>query len=401
MAPLTADLLYIDSPTGLAGDMLLAGLIDCGADVEWIRGQLRKLDLGPWELKTQRVTQQGISAMQVDISYPHQHSHRHLSDINQLIRGANLPPAATELALRTFHLLGEAEASAHGCSLEEVHFHEVGAVDSILDICGVSLALTQLGVKDVYCQALPLGHGWVDCEHGRLPVPAPAVVNLLEGMHLQGTTLEGELITPTGAALLRAMNAKQCPPPPFGYMRHGRGAGHRQLPVLNAVYLMLGRGSEGEYIRDVVDVLYTNIDDCSGESLAVLWEKAFALGALDLCYSPLYMKKGRPAWQMQMMVPEGQTDPFVDLIFKETSAIGCRVSRERRIIQERRMINVYTEFGRVEVKVSGNNIAPEADSVQAVAARNGRPFKDVFNAALAAAYGQLHEGAEPGKLALK
>ena len=390
MAPLTAELLYIDAPTGLAGDMLLAGLLSCGAELESLLCDLRRLDVGPWDLQVKTVQQHSLAALQVDISYPHQHQHRHLSDIREIINKAELPPAAAERALKTFGLLAQAEAAVHGCSPEEVHFHEVGAVDSILDICGVCLALEQLQIKKVYCTPLPLSHGWVDCEHGRLPVPAPAVAQLLQGMRMQSSPLEGELITPTGAALLRAVEADQDPAPAFRVLANGRGAGHRVLPQPNAVHLMLGELAPVEPGRDTVEVIYTNIDNSSGEALATLWEQAFALGALDMCYTPLLMKKGRPAWQLQMIVPDGQADRFAPLIFRETGSIGCRISRERRIVMERRIISVETEFGPVAVKLSGNNIAPEADCVKAVAEAKGLPAKEVYAAALSAAYAQLH-----------
>lgn len=386
MAPLTADLLYIDAPTGLAGDMLLAGLLDCGLDQEELIRDLRKLDLGPWSLQTTPLTQQGLAARQVEIVYPPQHQHRHLQDIQALIRQADLPKAGAELALKTFRLLAEAEAAAHGCGVEAVHFHEVGAVDSILDICGVSLGLCRLGVERVYCSPLPWSRGWVDCTHGRLPVPAPAVARLLTGLQVQGTELEGELITPTGAALLRAAAVQQTPPPAFQVVATGCGAGHRQLPVPNAVRLTLGRSGEADPCRDEVEVLRTNIDDSPGETLGALWEQAFGAGALDLCYVPLLMKKGRPAWQIQMIVPAGQGDRFAAMLFAETGAIGCRITRERRVKAERRLETVETAFGPILVKVSGENLAPEADSVQAAAQRSARPFKLVYAAALAEAW---------------
>lgn len=389
MAPLTADLLYIDAPTGLAGDMLLAGLLDSGLDREELIRDLRKLELGPWTLQATPLSQQGLTAMQVDIDYPPQHQHRHLQDIQDLILEAGLPQDGTELALKTFRLLAEAEAAAHGCGVEEVHFHEVGAVDSILDICGVCLALCRIGVKRVYGSPLPLSRGWVDCAHGRLPVPAPAVARLLTGLQVQGTELEGELVTPTGAALLRAVDVQQTPPPAFCMVATGRGAGHRSLPVPNAVHLTLGRSGEPDPCRDVVEVIRTNMDDSPGEILAALWEPAFAAGALDLCYVPLLMKKGRPAWQLQMIVPAGQGDRFAAMIFAETGAIGCRITRERRIKVERRLETVETAFGPVQVKISGRNLAPEADSVQEVAAESGQPFKIVYAAALSAAWQTL------------
>lgn len=385
MAASTAKTIYIDAPTGLAGDMLLAALLDLGGDPEALLAALRRLPIGDWQLTITPVSQQGLAALDVAITYPHQHQHRHLADIEELIGSAGFPARAEALARNAFRLLAEAEAAAHGCSLQEVHFHEVGAVDSILDICGVALLADMLDIREVYCSPLPLTNGYVDCEHGRLPVPAPAVAYLLRGFRLVPSEMQGEAVTPTGAALLQALGAGNGMPD-FLLEKVGRGAGKRKLATVNMVRVLLGSpvalaGPD----RDTVEVLYANLDDCGGETLAALWEQAFALGALDMCYSPLLMKKGRPAWQLQLIVPDGRSGEFAPLLFSESTTLGCRVSRECRYKAPRRSVTVPTPYGPVAVVLSGNTLSPEAESVRRAAAEHQTPFKQVYNAALAAA----------------
>ena len=262
-------------------------------------------------------------------------------------------------------------------------------MDSLLDICGVALLVDQLEIQEVYCSPLPLTSGYVDCEHGRLPVPAPAVAQLLQGFRLTPSAIQGEAVTPTGAALLQALAAR-CTMPEFTLEGVGRGAGKRQLAEINMVRLLLGSSTAAAGLeRDAVEVIYANLDDCSGETLAALWDKAFNQGALDMCYSPLLMKKGRPAWQLQLIVPEGRAAAFAPLLFAETTTLGCRVSREYRYKAPRRSIKVATPYGQITVIYGGNTVAPEAESVRQAAAATGKPFKEISNAALAAALAQI------------
>lgn len=389
-------ILYLDAASsGLAGDMLFAALLDAGADFDSLLARLRGLPLDSWRIDYSRVRQHGLEAADIAIHYPPQHIHRHLEDILAIIAAAGFPPRAEAVACRAFELLAAAEATAHGCDKEQVHFHEVGAVDSILDICGVALAADALDIGAVYASALPLSQGFVDCEHGRLPVPAPAALHLLRGWPLSASDLMGELVTPTGAALLRALEA-QPKLPDFTLCAVGQGAGKRQLPRPNILRALVGEtaaapiaGAGPGFSYDQVDVIEANIDDSSGEMLAALWDRAFALGAKDMCYTPLLMKKGRPAWQVQLIVPWGEAARFAPLLFAETSAIGCRCRSEQRILAPRRSIAADTAYGPIAVKISGQNIAPEADSVQAAAARHNTPFKQVYQAALAAAYDDI------------
>ena len=391
MAALTNKIIYIDAPTGLAGDMLLAALLDAGGNEGVMLSALARLNLQDWNMQIKRMTQGGLSALDVNISYEPQHQHRHLADIISMIEQASFPDRAAELAKKAFFVLAEAEAHAHGCSVDVVHFHEVGAIDSILDICGVALLIDDLGIEQAFCSPLPLSSGFVDCEHGRIPVPAPAAAWLLRGFDLAETDLKGELITPTGAALLRALETKNGFPG-FELATVGCGAGKRKLPVSNIVRVFLSANETGgDIIHDEVDVITSNIDDASGEILASIWEKAFAEGALDVCYTPVFMKKGRPAWQLQIIAPPEKSAGLAQLIFTETGSLGCRISRERRIKARRSSIVVPTAFGEVAVVTSNANLAPEAESVRAAAAKHGIPFKQVYEAALAAAH-KIHGG---------
>lgn len=391
MAALTDKTVYIDAPTGLAGDMLMAALLDAGGDEAALRQALSRLPLGEWQLTVSPVSQQGLAALDVAITYPHQHQHRHLPEIEAMIQAAAFPQRAEALALSAFRQLAAAEAAAHGCAVEDVHFHEVGAVDSILDICGVALLADMLCISRVFCSPLPLTSGYVDCEHGRLPVPAPATAQLLQGFRLIPSDIQGEAVTPTGAALLRALGAVNGKPD-FYLEAIGRGAGKRKLSQVNMVRVLLGTAAGEAALADLeqdeVEVLTANIDDAGGELLARLWQKAFDQGALDLCFLPIFMKKGRPAWQVQLIAPLGQGEAFARLLLAETTALGCRISRQPRYKAPRRSFSVDTPFGPIAVKQGANTLAPEADSVAQAAAEHGSTFKEVYAAALAAAITQ-------------
>jgi uncharacterized protein (TIGR00299 family) protein len=378
-------LIYIDCPTGLAGDMLLAGLIGCGADLAWVEGQLRRLALPGWRMECGLVQKNGLAARRVVFDCAEEHAHRHLSSIVTMITEAQLPPTVTEMACLAFTLLAEAEAEAHGCDVASVHFHEVGAADAILDICGVALAIENLGVTQVYCSDLPLSSGFVSCAHGRLPVPAPATLNLLRGYNFYDSGLTGELITPTGAALLRAWRAQQLRPA-FTLDAVGLGAGSRDLPLPNIVRLLLGRAGAKSSVTgiDEVDVLSSNLDDASGEMLGYLLPLLLEAGALDACYMPLIMKKGRPAWQLQVISPPALSEKLAQLILAESSALGLRIRREQRCLLPRQSRRVAVVGGEVRVKISGNNIAPEYEDVARAARAGALPFKEVYRQAILA-----------------
>jgi len=395
-------ILYLDTPSGLSGDMLLAALCDCGVDESLLQQRLAGLELPGWQMHSRAVQKNGLAAHKIDFICADEHSHRHLPQIRSMIEQAKLPPRAEKLACRAFTLLAEAEAEAHGCDIAEVHFHEVGAADAILDICGVAIALDMLDIARVYCSPLPLSGGFVECAHGRIPVPAPATLNLLRGYSLYDSGLTGELITPTGAALLKAMDALQ-QKPAFSLHRVGLGAGNRDLPIANVLRALLGLAQPvcampqdgltqtslpdkenlpGNIQRDEVDIITCNIDDSSGEALAHLLPLLLRAGALDACYLPLTMKKDRPAWQLQVITPPALTEPLAALIFAESSGIGLRLRRESRLLLPRQNKCIATAYGDINVKFCGNNIAPEYGDVAQAAAAAGLPFKEVYRQVL-------------------
>ncbi|MCL1816067.1 MAG: nickel pincer cofactor biosynthesis protein LarC [Clostridiales bacterium] len=381
-------LLFLDCPTGLAGDMLLAALLDLGVDEEWLLEQLRRLKLPGWHMNSLVAQKNGLAAHQIIFQCPDEHTHRHLSDILTMIKEAQLPAYAGEVACRAFILLAKAEAAAHGCTPQEVHFHEVGAADAILDICGVALAIDNLGVKQVYCSALPLSSGFVECAHGRLPLPVPATLNLLLGYSFYDSGLSGELITPTGAALLCSLKAEQtCPP--YTLEAVGLGAGQRDLPLPNIARAFLGSvtgESAATYANNIneVVVLTANMDDADGEMLAYLLPLIMEAGALDACYIPLMMKKGRPAWQLQVICPPILSEKLTELIFLESSTLGLRIHNEQRRVQNRVNRTVRTPLGEVRVKISSHSIKPEFEDVACLAKSGGLPFKEVYRQALQA-----------------
>ncbi|MGI5892169.1 MAG: nickel pincer cofactor biosynthesis protein LarC [Bacillota bacterium] len=379
-------IIYFDCPTGISGDMALAALIDCGADLTYLRQQLNRLPLPAWNMECKIVHKNGLAASQMDISYEPAHKCHHLHHIEEIISSAQFPARAEELALKTFRHLAAAEAKAHGCTIEKVHFHEVGATDTILDICGATLALDYLGIDNVYASPLPLSHGFADCAHGRIPIPAPAVLELLNNAKICTSTLQGELITPTGAAILMtALAPDGFEAPQFALQKTGLGAGQKDLPIPNILRAMLGIT---EY-KDSCDIITCWIDDCQPEILGYLWQKILTKdGALDMAYSPIFMKKGRPAWQISLIATGGQGQKLASIILQETSAIGLRIHREQRLVLPRKNVQIDTPYGKIEVKVSGTgpeqNIAPEYESCAQAAAKYHQPLKTIYQAAIAA-----------------
>jgi len=373
---------YFDCPTGLAGDMVLAALIDCGADQQKIEADLKSLPLPEWQIVVEKVLKNGLSACSLHFLCPEQHQHRNLSDIERILRGGKLTPPALDFAVRVFRVLAEAEAEAHGCAADEVCFHEVGALDSILDIAGAAVALDLLAIERVYCSALPLFSGTVMSAHGELALPAPAVARLLQGMKLRPTDFRCELITPTGAAILRCLLAEDgFNPPELILGRCGLGAGDLDLPLSNVLRIFLAETAQAD---GEIEVISAALDDCSPELLGGLWQKAFALGALDLQMTPIYMKKGRPATAVTLLVKVGEGAKLAELLFAETTSLGVRIHQERRLVRQRHTELVQTKYGQIVIKVAGENIAPEYEVCAEVAESCGVAVKLVYQEAIAA-----------------
>ena len=390
-------LAYLDAFAGVSGDMLLGALTHAGAPVDLLRRTLQSLQIGA-TLEIERVDRGGINATHIKIltaGEPAEHAHHHephrsLSDIRKIIAGASLPAPVEEIALRAFTLLGEAEAKIHGIPLDAVHFHEVGAVDAIADIVLTAAAAHALGIDAWRCSPLNVGSGTVQCAHGRYPVPAPATGELLLGAPTYSSGQEGELVTPTGAALVRAFGCSFGPMPPMIIDAIGYGAGTRNPKgFANAARVSLGEATAAASDSETVLVIETAIDDCSPEVLAYFTEQALQRGALDVMRTPVFMKKNRSGILVTILADAAHAPAIEELLLRETSTIGLRVREERRICLERHLVEVVTEWGRVQVKVARRgaiefNVAPEFDDCRRLAEKNAVPVKRVMEAALQA-----------------
>ena len=404
--------LYLECCSGISGDMMTAALLDLGADEEVLRKALKSLPVDGYEIKISRVKKAGLDVCDFDVvldaahenhdhdmEYLHghqkeqreghghghvSHEHRSLADILKLIEMGDLTLRAKQTASDIFCILGEAEARAHGVPGDQVHFHEVGAVDSIVDIVSAAVCLDNLEITDVIVEELYEGRGTIRCQHGILPIPVPAVVNIAQKHHLnlRITDVEGELVTPTGAAIAAAIRTKERLPEHFSIQRVGMGAGKRSYACAGILRAMLICGEEqGMYLRDFVCRLETNIDDCSGEMLGFLMERLMEAGAKDVSYTPIYMKKNRPAYQVTVICRDEDADRMEDIIFEETTTIGIRKIKMERSILKRDIRTISTEFGEMKVKVcelpSGERIYPEYEEAVKICRKYGISYYEV------------------------
>jgi len=430
-------LAYLECFAGASGDMFLGALLDAGVPAAVLEEAVRVLDIGA-SLRVEKVDRSGITATKVHVldngriadageslpaelahqhahshntghhhhdehshSHPHTHEHEHthgrsVTQIRALISGAPLDSRVQRLALHTFELLGAAEAKIHNVPVDKIHFHEVGAVDAIADIVASCAGFVHLNVGRWHSSPLNVGGGMVDCAHGRYPVPAPATAELMRGMPTYSAHIEKELLTPTGAALLRVLEPTFGLQPPMRVEHIGYGAGTRNSKGFpNVLRLTLGESSAGHlastHLTDEVAVLETALDDCSPQILAYVSEQALARGALDVMLAPVQMKKGRPGTLLTLLCSPGTESAFADLLFRETSTLGVRTRRESRLILARELLTVDTPYGPIRVKrattADGNarNLAPEFEDCRAAAERANVPLKEVQQAALRAA----------------
>ncbi|MCA9697301.1 MAG: nickel pincer cofactor biosynthesis protein LarC [Myxococcales bacterium] len=373
----------LDPFGGLAGDMLLGAILDLGIDAKWLCEQLTSLKLPGWALEYDGTTRRHLGCTKATFRIPHEHGHRHLPEIRRRIAASTLPDRAKAMADKAFCELAEAEARVHRIPVDHVHFHEVGAADAILDICGVSLGLDALGVSEVLCGPLPGGSGTIRCEHGDMPCPAPAVVELLRDFVIQPGVGVGEMVTPTGAALLVAWGR----PLRAGELgttagKAGYGAGSRSSSILrltvSEAVSASGLGElEGEVLRDEIVVLESHLDDESPEQLAWLSERLFALGAVDVAFAPLTMKKGRPGVALTAMVPPALRDAALACILRESAAIGVREQVVSRAILRREEQTLDTRWGAVRIKRSGGRVKAEYEDLARIAREHELPLHRV------------------------
>jgi len=422
---------YLDCFAGISGDMFLGALIDAGLEPNVLYEATAALNLGT-TLKIEKADRSGITATRVHVfegtklaeanpapmtepahqhththqhdpqtqhdhkaahSHDHAHEHEHhhgrsLTTIRTLINTANLPSAVKATAVRTFELLGASEAKIHNVDIEKIHFHEVGAVDAIVDIVAASAGIYALAIDKWFCSPLNVGGGMVDCAHGRFPVPAPATADLLRGLPTYSAHVEEELVTPTGAAIIRALEPTFAPQPAMRVQNIGYGAGTRNAKGFPNV-LRLSVGETTDATHSSVAVLSTAIDDISPQILAHVTERALALGALDVMSTAVQMKKGRLGTLITMLSDDAHTPALEQLLLRETSTLGIRIHHERRSCLDRTHTTVTTPYGEIRIKIGSRNgeifnAAPEFEDCRTAAAQHNVPVKQVLQTATSA-----------------
>ena len=426
-----AKTLYLECYSGISGDMTVGALLDLGADQRLLEEQLRSLPVSGFEIEISRVKKSGLDACDFRVildkehenhdhdneylyghvheghmheshaeeehrhihehaheghshAHTHDHIHRGLPEIREIILHSGITERAKKTALAIFQVLAEAEAKAHGTSIDEVHFHEVGAVDSIVDIVAAAVCLDNLAVDEVIVPELYEGRGTVRCQHGIIPVPVPAVVHIAgeHGIALHMTDTEAELVTPTGAAIVAAVRTADRLPKRYKILRTGMGAGKRDYGRASILRGMLIE-PDTEEAADFVYKLESNIDDCTGEALGYVMDRLFEAGARDVNYIPVYMKKNRPAYQLNVICSEETVPRMEEIIFRETTTIGIRRVRMERTVMRREIRTLATSLGEAKVKVcrlgcSDIRVYPEYESAADISREKKLPYQDVW-----------------------
>jgi len=380
-----ADTIYLDCFAGISGDMAVAALLDGGVPVEVLEQGLSQLELSGYELKVGRAKENSISAKTFKVEVSEDYSHRHWRQIREMLMVSRLSDRAKAISLAVFANLAEAEAEVHDQNIEEVHFHEAGAIDSIVDIVGFAICLDHLNVKQVVCSPLPMGSGLVSCQHGLLPLPAPAVCVLLKDVPVYGVELQKELVTPTGAAIVKTVAGSFGAFPAMTIERVGYGRGSHVFDDgrPNLLRMVLGNAVDVDEAQEI-EVVECNLDDWSPEGLPMLTEKLFDIGVLDVVLIPIQMKKGRPGFQLQVICRPGFGWEARRCILSETTAIGLRYRTEKRWTLPRWKGVVETELGRVAVKrvetPSGPVLYPEYEDCRRLALEKDLPLKEIYAA---------------------
>lgn len=379
---------YTDCFSGISGDMFLSALLDAGLDENLLRRELQKLALGPFDLAISTTRSSGIKATKVEIHADANQQFRNLAAILDILHASTLAPLIIDRAEAVFRNLAEAEAKVHGLPVDAIHFHEIGAIDTIIDIVGVVVGLHHLEINQLISSPLPWNHGFIDCAHGRMPLPAPAVCELLTNVPVYASALTQELVTPTGAALLTSLCHDFGPLPAMTINNIGHGAGSQELAnhQPNLLRLIIGQETAANKEAQSVEIIETHLDDWNSEGFPYLCDLLLAQGALDVSLTPMLMKKGRPGQQLRVICHPAHGLRLKQTILSETTAIGLRFRTEARLTLKREQVIVKTPWGEVMAKKvetpSGPRIYPEYEACRKLAESARIPLPQIYNAVM-------------------
>ena len=382
---------YFDCFSGVSGDMILGALIDAGADLHKLESELSKLKISGFTLKAEKTTRRGLSGTRFFVDADHSHAERHLTDIEKIMDNSGLADDIKARAKSIFRDLAHVEAKIHNTNPGDVHFHEIGGLDSIVDVVGSLIVMKMLGIETMYASRIPVGTGFVECDHGVLPLPAPATLELLKGIPVYASSIEKELVTPTGIAILKHVVQSFGTIPEMKIERIGYGAGRRDLKIPNLLRVWIGETDvKQEYEEDEVILIETNIDNMNPEILGYALERLLEGGALDVFMTPIFMKKNRPGMLLSILITPDKLEEALSVVFAETISLGVRFQRLERRKLPRQLITVETSFGPVRVKVSHTGtekriLSPEYEDCREIAMRQGIPLRKVYEEAQAAA----------------
>lgn len=390
---------YFDCFSGVSGDMILGALIDAGLDIRELESELGKLQISGYKIKAEKTIRKGISGTKFSIDIIEQNARRKLRDIVEIVDQSELSDDIKDVSKKTFKELAMVEAKIHGKGIEEIHFHEIGGLDSIIDVIGSLIGIKKLGIEVAYSSRVHVGMGFIECQHGVLPVPAPATLAMLKGIPIYSQGIEAELVTPTGICVLKTLSKSFGIMPEMQVDKVGYGAGSRELEIPNLLRLYVGETSERGYEKDEVILIETNIDDINPQLLAYASETLLKQGVLDVFMTPIFMKKNRPGTLLSVLTTQDKLDKILTTIFAETTTLGVRIHHLERKKLSRQIVPIKTKFGEIIVKTGkiGNqiiNIAPEYENCKEIAVKQGIPLIDVYDEAKEAARKALSEEKE-------
>ncbi len=394
---------YFDCFAGISGDMTLGALVDLGVPVDWMKDQLQRLPLANFDLSETTVQRSGIQAKLVNVEVKENRTSRNFSQIRSLIENGPFSDKVKSTSLQIFQKLAEAEAHIHNCPVDEVHFHEVGGIDAIADIVGTALGIEYLAIREIYASPIPLGRGFVKCNHGNLPVPAPATLAILKEIPVQGTSIPHELVTPTGAAIISAIASGFGAMPEMVVKQIGYGAGQRDLKERpNLLRIILATDSRAAAIlpqqlqTDRIEIIETSIDDMNPEFFGHLMTRLFEDGALDVCWIPIHMKKNRPGTLLQVLCGSDRRDILIHRILSESTTLGVRFYPAQRRLLWRDQLEIETTYGTIAVKrirdpAGRIRLVPEYDVCRKIAREKDLPLRVVYDTIAREAYGMTNQ----------